>query len=62
MQGGPDRHDFHHSHNVGNFGSFFIFWDWICGTDYKYRAWIESKTGRKYPGDAVLGDEKVKES
>ncbi|KAH9262711.1 hypothetical protein BASA82_000261 [Batrachochytrium salamandrivorans] len=21
-------HDFHHSHNVGNFGGWFMFWDW----------------------------------
>lgn len=37
--GGADRHDFHHSHNQGNFGSFFIFWDWICGTDKPYNEW-----------------------
>ena len=30
-------HDFHHSHNVGNFGGYFIFWDWLCGTDAAYR-------------------------
>jgi sterol desaturase/sphingolipid hydroxylase (fatty acid hydroxylase superfamily) len=30
-QGGADRHDYHHSHNVGCFGSFFIFWDWAMG-------------------------------
>jgi sterol desaturase/sphingolipid hydroxylase (fatty acid hydroxylase superfamily) len=33
FQGGADRHDFHHSKNVGCYGSFTIFWDWICGTD-----------------------------
>jgi sterol desaturase/sphingolipid hydroxylase (fatty acid hydroxylase superfamily) len=36
FQGGADRHDFHHSHNVGCFGSFTIFWDWLCGTDAKF--------------------------
>jgi sterol desaturase/sphingolipid hydroxylase (fatty acid hydroxylase superfamily) len=40
VQGGAERHDFHHSHNVGNFGSFFIFWDWIMGTDEAYRRWV----------------------
>jgi len=30
---GAKRHDFHHSQNTGNFGSFFNFWDWFCGTD-----------------------------
>lgn len=33
FQGGARRHDFHHSRNVGCYGSFTIFWDWICGTD-----------------------------
>ena len=32
FQGGADRHYFHHSHNVGCYGSFTIFWDWITGT------------------------------
>ena len=30
---GTRRHDFHHSANTGNFGSFFNFWDSLCGTD-----------------------------
>ena len=34
-----DRHYFHHSVNVGNFGAFFCFWDWLCGTDVKWREW-----------------------
>jgi len=29
------HHDFHHSHNVGNFGTF-EFWDWLTGTDEYY--------------------------
>jgi len=37
IQGGPDRHDFHHSHNVGNYGAFFTFWDRLMGTDKAYR-------------------------
>lgn len=35
-QGGTERHDFHHSHNVGCYGSFTIFWDWVCGTDAQF--------------------------
>jgi plant 4alpha-monomethylsterol monooxygenase len=35
-QGGAERHDFHHSHNVGCYGSFTIFWDWITGTDQQF--------------------------
>jgi sterol desaturase/sphingolipid hydroxylase (fatty acid hydroxylase superfamily) len=38
FQGGSERHFFHHSHNVGSFGSFFNYWDRITGTD---RAFLE---------------------
>ena len=34
---GPDYHDFHHSHNVGNFGSMFGFWDTFMKTNQEYR-------------------------
>jgi hypothetical protein len=37
-QGGSERHDFHHSKFQGSYGSFFCFWDWLCGTDVPYRA------------------------
>lgn len=40
------RHDYHHSHNVGNFGSFFVFWDWLCGTDQAYLAWRSRKDAK----------------
>jgi sterol desaturase/sphingolipid hydroxylase (fatty acid hydroxylase superfamily) len=36
-------HDFHHSHNIGNFGGFFMFWDWICGTDLRYKEFVMNK-------------------
>ena len=36
-------HDFHHSHNVGNFGSM-PYWDRLCGTD---GAWREYKVKRE---------------
>lgn len=32
FQGTAAAHDAHHSANTGNFGSFFRFWDWACGT------------------------------
>ena len=35
-------HDYHHSHNVGNFGGFFMFWDWLCGTDAKFREFMRA--------------------
>lgn len=30
------RHDFHHSANIGSFGSFFVVWDRLCGTDLAF--------------------------
>ena len=36
-------HDFHHSHNAGNYGGFFMFWDWACGTDAAYRRHLRAK-------------------
>jgi methylsterol monooxygenase/4-alpha-methyl-delta7-sterol-4alpha-methyl oxidase len=29
-------HDFHHTHNVGNYSSFFIVWDILFGTNKAY--------------------------
>ena len=43
IQGGADKHEFHHAHNVGNFGSFFVFWDWIMGTDAEYNKYVLEK-------------------
>jgi len=50
-------HDFHHSHNTGNFGGFFMFCarakprrtdaaaagDWLCGTDASYEKLVMVK-------------------
>lgn len=36
MSAGSSYHCFHHSHNVGNFGSFFTVWDTLFGTNQKY--------------------------
>ena len=48
---GAARHDFHHSHNVGCFGDWTPFWDWLCGTDRAFKAhWDkikDKKEGRK---------------
>jgi len=32
LQGGAQRHEFHHSHNVGSYGSWTTFWDALMGT------------------------------
>eukprot|EP00128_Syssomonas_multiformis_P008064 Colp12_sorted_trinity150504_noHs@29580 len=47
IRGGSDRHDFHHSKNVGSYGSFTKFWDYVCGTDAKYKEWKEAQTKGK---------------
>jgi sterol desaturase/sphingolipid hydroxylase (fatty acid hydroxylase superfamily) len=31
-------HDYHHSHNKGSYGSQFVFWDTVCGTDKDFDA------------------------
>jgi len=36
-------HDFHHSHNVGNYGGFFSFWDSVCGTNKAYKKYLIKK-------------------
>ena len=33
IQGGAQRHEFHHSHNVGSLGSWFTFWDYVMGAE-----------------------------
>eukprot|EP00658_Telonema_sp_P-2_P008723 TRINITY_DN13298_c0_g1_i5.p3 TRINITY_DN13298_c0_g1~~TRINITY_DN13298_c0_g1_i5.p3 ORF type:complete len:170 (-),score=23.18 TRINITY_DN13298_c0_g1_i5:356-865(-) len=44
FHGGCRRHDFHHSHNAGNYGGFWL-WDWICGTDTPYRLFCGKNQG-----------------
>lgn len=41
FHGGAKRHDFHHSHNIGCYGDWFPFWDWLCGTDVAYREYYK---------------------
>jgi len=36
-------HDYHHSHNVGNFGGYFIFWDYMMGTDKAYTKHLKAE-------------------
>ena len=33
FSGSSTFHNYHHSHNIGNYGSLFNFWDTICGTN-----------------------------
>eukprot|EP00048_Salpingoeca_helianthica_P015345 m.226272 g.226272 ORF g.226272 m.226272 type:complete len:272 (-) comp16911_c0_seq1:156-971(-) len=47
VQGGAARHDFHHSHNAGSFGSLFKFWDWAMGTDAQFKAFVREQEASK---------------
>lgn len=33
-----ERHDYHHTDNLGNFGDWLPLWDWMCGTDKHWKA------------------------
>ncbi|OQS00487.1 hypothetical protein THRCLA_05944 [Thraustotheca clavata] len=35
--GGPVHHDFHHIKPDCNYSTFFTIWDWVFGTDIKFR-------------------------
>jgi sterol desaturase/sphingolipid hydroxylase (fatty acid hydroxylase superfamily) len=51
------HHDFHHSHNIGCYGSFFGMWDKLCGTDAAYKKWKLEKE----PAKGLLVKEPAKE-
>ena len=40
---GADFHDHHHMVFLGNYASSFRIWDYICGTDTRYRKWKEQQ-------------------
>lgn len=43
FSGSAEYHDFHHSANVGNFGSFFSIWDSFFGTNQAYYKMLEMR-------------------
>ena len=43
FSGGSDYHDFHHSANVGNYASFFSFWDTVFGTNRDFYQHLEDR-------------------
>jgi len=47
LSGSSEYHNFHHSHNSGTYGSFFTFWDTICGTNKDYFA-LKSRKEKEY--------------
>mmetsp|Transcript_36660 Transcript_36660/g.32854 ORF Transcript_36660/g.32854 Transcript_36660/m.32854 type:complete len:218 (-) Transcript_36660:39-692(-) len=46
LSGSSRYHNFHHHANIGNYSSFFTYWDTICGTNKVYFKHI-SKEDRK---------------
>lgn len=47
LSGSAEYHNFHHSHNVGVFASFFTYWDSIFKTNkeyFEYKAKKEKET------------------
>lgn len=41
-----ERHEYHHSHNIGCYGSYFPFWDRLMGTDAHFRKFLENGAWR----------------
>eukprot|EP00466_Bigelowiella_natans_P017488 jgi/Bigna1/39567/e_gw1.33.120.1 len=56
IQGGADRHEYHHSHNKGCYGSFTKFWDWVAGTDVEYNEWRAKRLAEKMQGGGKKTD------
>ena len=42
---GTDAHEFHHSFNMGCYGSKLSLWDWVFGTDKTYEEWSKKRWG-----------------
>jgi sterol desaturase/sphingolipid hydroxylase (fatty acid hydroxylase superfamily) len=42
-----EYHDFHHSHNVGNYSSMFSFWDTIYGKNIDFFEHLENAKDKK---------------
>lgn len=43
MSNSARYHDYHHSHNIGNYSSLFSFWDTIFGSNRDYFNYIEQQ-------------------
>lgn len=60
LSGSAKYHDFHHTHNIGNYESFFTIWDTVMGTNaayYKFYAKKEKEEKRlQNEGKAVKTD------
>lgn len=52
------QHDFHHKHNQGCYGSFFVIWDTIMGTDQAFWKWKNAQNAGAGAGAGAAGDRK----
>ena len=43
-----DYHDFHHSHNAGNYGSQFRFLDTIFGTNHNFKSYKKAFKAKQH--------------
>lgn len=43
FSGSASFHDYHHTHNIGNYGSFFTLWDTLCGTSASYWRYLNQQ-------------------
>jgi sterol desaturase/sphingolipid hydroxylase (fatty acid hydroxylase superfamily) len=48
MSGSAEYHNFHHSHNVGNYASFFTIWDTVFGSNKYYFEYKSRKEREEY--------------
>ncbi|KAJ3257622.1 C-4 sterol methyl oxidase [Boothiomyces macroporosus] len=44
---GAEFHDYHHLAFVGNYASYFRFWDYVMGTSVVYGQWKAKKEAKK---------------
>jgi len=47
FSGSAEYHDFHHSVNIGNYGSFFSIWDSVFGTNKVFNKYLEDRQAEK---------------
>jgi len=47
FSGSAAVHDYHHSHNLGNFATFFTYWDDFMGTSKDFHKFLKKKEGRE---------------
>jgi sterol desaturase/sphingolipid hydroxylase (fatty acid hydroxylase superfamily) len=57
--GSASYHDFHHTHNIGNYSSFFHIWDSVFGTNVAYfnHLKLKEKLDRENPENIEINSE-----